>query len=188
MNRFRSPKRIAVLAGTLLVLAGSVWAIKHFWPNRHLARAQELRAQLTGEAGRTLSGEQRRELWGQLRAEAKQLSPEQRRNLWREQQQKRMKEYFSLSPQEKKAYLDAQIDRMEQWRRELAKAGDGGDTGPGWGQRRFLSPEERDKRRRDRLDMTTPEERAERAEFFKDLQARRQQRGLGSFGFPGRGR
>jgi hypothetical protein len=187
MNPFRSPKRIAVVAGTLLVMAGSIWAVWHFWPNRHLARAQELRGQLAGDAGRSLSAEERRELWSQLRAEAKKLSPEERRNLWREQQQKRMKEYFALSGQEKVAFLDAQINRMEQWRREQAQAG--GDGAPAWGQqKRFLSPEDRDKRRRERLDLTTPEERAMRHEFFKDLQARRQQRGLGSFGFPGWGR
>ena len=83
MNPFRSPKRIAVVAGTLLVMAGSIWAVWHFWPNRHLARAQELRGQLAGDAGRSLSAEERRELWSQLRAEAKKLSPEERRNLWR---------------------------------------------------------------------------------------------------------
>src|SRR5690348_13936946 len=113
MNRFRSPKRIAIATGLLLILAGSIWAIRHFWPNPHLARAQELRGQLTGDAGRSLSAQERRELWGQLRAEAQKLSPEERRKLWRAQQEKRLKEYFSLSDPEKRAYLDAQIDRME---------------------------------------------------------------------------
>src|SRR5262249_52750622 len=80
--------------GTVLVVVSTAaWAVWHFWPNRHLARAHELRDQLTGEAGRALSAADRQQLWAQFRQEAQHLSPAQRRGLFREQQQRRMREY-----------------------------------------------------------------------------------------------
>jgi hypothetical protein len=183
MLHLENPRRLAIRGGVLAVVAVGAWMTWHFWPNPHLARARALREQLAGEAGQALSSEERRELWAKVRAETKHLSPEQRRNLWQEQQRHMMQKYQSLSPQEKIAFLDGQIDRMEQFRRDRPQNADpNGAAARG----RFLSPEERDRRRRERLDLTTPEDRALRHEFFKDLQARRQLRGLGGFGFPGR--
>jgi uncharacterized membrane protein YgcG len=118
-----------------------------------------------------------------------------------------LKTYAKLSPAEKTRYLDEQIDRFEQFRSQrqqqqgqsggAGNAGGGSGTGgggafgfgprggggpngnaqggPGNSQR---SPEERERRRKQMLDDTTPEFRALRDQFFKDMQARRQQRGL----------
>src|SRR5262249_43499626 len=132
----------------------------------------------------------------------------QRRELFRGRQQQRLKAYFAMSPREKTAYLDEQINRMEQWRRQQAAAGPSGprparpplsaeerekrrkerlDLGTPGGRGRRGRAEERENRRKERLDWSTPEGGARRAAFFRDLQARRQQRGLGS-SFPGGGR
>jgi uncharacterized membrane protein YgcG len=116
-----------------------------------------------------------------------------------------LKTYAKLSPTEKTRYLDEQIDRFEQFRSQRqqqqgqggsSSAGGGSGTGgggafgfgprgggpngnaqggPGNSQR---SPEERERRRKQMLDDTTPEFRALRDQFFKDMQARRQQRGM----------
>ncbi len=177
-------KRIVLISGAVVVLVGVVWAVWACWPDPHLARIEELRAQLTGAGN--LSAEQRRQLWGELRKEVEQLSPTEKRELMkerRERQRQQLEDYFKMSKKEKDAYLDRMIDRMEQGRRERQRdqANNGASSAPA-GLRRPLDPEEREKRRRDRLDQSTPEERTLRSAFFQDRQARRQQRGLPTFG------
>jgi hypothetical protein len=166
----------------LTVLLAILVALWYFWPNRNLARARELQLQLAGEAGRHLPADQRRELWGQLRATMAKLSSEQRRDLFRGSREQEMKAYFALPPKEKVAYLDRHINRMQQ---RSKQAGPKGPPQKTLG-KRPSNPEEREKWRKLRLDRSTPEQRAMRSEFFKDLQARRRQRGLPEFGSPGR--
>jgi hypothetical protein len=184
----REHGRLVKGSAALLLLALAGWSVWYFWPDPHLAQVQALQAKLRDD--NSLPPEKRRELWGQLRREMEQLSPAQRRDLREEQRearQKQLADYFKLAPQERAAYLDRQIDRMEAMRREIAqmRAQNPNGQGPFRGQRPS-SQEERERRRRDRLDSTTPEERAQRTEFFRDLQTRRQARGMG--GFPwGRG-
>jgi DNA primase len=179
-------KRWLRRGGCLLLAGVAGWTVWHYWPDRHLARAAELRDQLTGEAGRDLSAEERRQLWDQFRQEARQLSPEKRRALFSEQQRKRMQEYFALSEKERAAFLDRLIDQMQQRRQQWQQNGNvRGPDGPAGG-RQALTAEERDRRRKQRLDLSTPEERAERAQFFADLRRRREQRGLGNAGWGGR--
>jgi len=177
-----SDRRRVVRLGTglalLLILGLVLW---FFWPNPHIARAEALRDQL-GQEG--LTSEQRGELFGRLRQEMRKIPAEERANLWREQRQKQMEAYRGLSDKEKKAYLDRMIDRMQQWRQQMQANGNT-LNGPQAGWRR-LSQEERDQRRKARLDWTTPEDRAERAQFRHDLQVRMQQRGFGGGGWPGR--
>src|SRR5689334_11182503 len=107
MNILRDRKRLALVLGVLLLVAGSTGAYYYLRPDPHLAKVQELREKLTGEAGRELPQEQRRELWGQLRAEAEKLTPESRRKLEQEGQRRFMepiKKYFALqTPEEKTA-------------------------------------------------------------------------------------
>jgi hypothetical protein len=184
-------RRLVAVAALLLFLLG-IGVVWYFWPDPHLAHAQELRRQLTDESGRNLSAEQRRDLRQQLGAEKRQLSPEQRRKLWADRKnpfREQVKKYFTLSKPEQTALLDQQLNRMEQWRSERAQemhtvgqAANG--AGPGGG--RPADPDQREQRRRERLDQTTPEERAQFAEFFTQLKARRQQRGLSGSGFGGR--
>jgi hypothetical protein len=188
MNLPEKRKRLAIASAVLLVLLALLVAVCYFCANRRVVAVQQLRAQLTGQAGRTLTPEQRRALWNQMRERMRQLTPSERRELDKERRQQ-MKTYFSMSKKEKLAYLDQQIKRMEAARRESAQANanqrmNNGNIGP---RMRTLDPEERDKRRRERLDFSTAEERADRAQFRKDLDQRRAQLGLPPLrGGPGR--
>jgi hypothetical protein len=170
----------------VLVVGLLVWFC---WPS-HLAKAKELRNELTGPNSRNMDPQERRQKWEQFRHEQEQLSPAERKELWADVRQKRqeeMKRYFARSPVEKTAYLDAQINRMEQMRkqREVAQKAQGGVGGTGSPNVSGAAPsgpprsqEERERMRKERLDDSTPEERAMRDQYFKDLQTRRAQRGL----------
>jgi hypothetical protein len=180
MNLSEKRRRIAVASVAALLLLAIFAAAWYFRSNRRVAAVQELRAQLTGEAGRKLAPAERRELWGQMRDQMRQLTPSERRELDKERRE-RLKKYFSLSKKEKNAYLDEQIKRMEaarrQWQAQSSnnQRANNANVGP---RIRTLDPEERDKRRRERLDFSTAEERAYRAQFRKDLDQRRAQLGL----------
>jgi hypothetical protein len=164
-----------VVTGALILLAGV--ALFFYWrarPDPDVAQARELGKQL---ADNSLSADQRRELRKQLRDQVQQLSPEQRGELFKDRRkafQKRIADYFKKSRQEQIAQLDEDIDRMQRFR------GQGPPGGPGNVAGRTRSDEDRDARRRQRLDQTTPEFRAQAAEYFRQLNARRQQRGLGT--------
>lgn len=183
-------KRLVVTLGGLLVLALGLGAYLLLRPDPHLARAQELGRKLAREGG-GLSEDERRELTGELRSEMRQLSPEQRRRLFRERRQRRVEElkaYFALPPGQRIAFLDRKIAEMEEARPRWQEVrGQGAFPRPP----RSTDPDERERRRRDRLDSTTPEERAMMKEFFQAMGQRRQQLGLPAFapwgGNPGGG-
>src|SRR5205814_185050 len=143
--------------------------------------------------GRQLPPEQRRELQTQFRQEVAKLSPAQRGQLGegrRQQSRERLKQFFRLSRAEQKKYLDAEIKRMEARRQEMARNGSGpppGRAGNAGGGPRAATPEQRDQRRRQRLDQTSPEDRALASEYFKQLAERRRQLGLPATSFRGRG-
>jgi hypothetical protein len=102
--------------------------------------------------------------------------------------QQELEKYHRMSPAEKNHYLDERIDQMEKMRQQMAqrnRSGTGGPAtfgagpgGPGFGG----SAEDRERRRKERLDQTTPEFRALMDQFRKDMNARRQQRGLSPMG------
>src|SRR5262249_16860709 len=144
--------------------------------------------------------EEQKRLWGEFRETMKDLTPEQRRVLGADARKRRDEEekrYFTLSADEKAKWLDRQIDRMEEMKKRWEDAsqkgnagGNGSGCGRGAGQGNRgnwskLTNEEKESRRKQALDSTTPEERARRDQIRKDLQARREQRGLppSSFGF-----
>jgi hypothetical protein len=90
-----------------------------------------------------------------------------------------MQNYFKLPRQQQIALLDEDINRMDRMRQQAGNQfGPGGFGNPPQGGRGSASAEDRDRRRRDRLDQTTPEDRAMFAEYFAQLRARRQQRGF----------
>jgi hypothetical protein len=190
-------KRKWLLLAALLLLLTLGGGLGTYWlvgPEPHLARAEALRDQLTGEAGRGLPPEERQELRRQLAEEVRQLSPEQRRQLAaqrRRQFRQRLDEYFALAPPERLAFLDGQINRTEAARRQRAQAaanGDAAGAGPdraggfGRGAWRSADPEERQRRRQQMLDATSPEERAMASAYFRDLNNRRRQLGLAGRG------
>jgi hypothetical protein len=184
----------------ILLLIGTAYGgYRAIRTDPNVRRIRDLRKELA--AGGNLTPEQRREKFQQLREAMEKLPPAKRDQMRREMAEEgrqrfegELRRYASLSPQEKTRHLDQQIDRMEAARRQRtqtqgraappagspvafgspASAGrpQGKQAGPP------LSAEEREKRRKQRIDETTPEFRALRDQYFRDMQARRQQRGL----------
>jgi len=143
-------------------------------PDPNVARARELAKQM---ADATLSADQRRQVGRQFRDQVQKLNPAQRRDVFQDRRkamEKRIADFFKKSRQEQIAQLDEDINRMQQFRGQGPPQGGGPMNNPG----RARSSEDRDTRRRERLDQTTPEFRAQMAEYFKQLNARRQQRGF----------
>jgi hypothetical protein len=190
-------KRLLALA-SLMLLVLLAWLL---WPDRRMAQAKALQKELTGPNGKSLSPEQRREKWQQYRKLTQKLTPAQRAELSKEARQRRQEElarYFRLSKAEKNKYLDDRIDAMEKRRKQMqansnGKGGPGGNgQGPSGGNGSFASGPQagnrdrstaaRDQGRQDRLDSTSPAERAMFTQFRQDLNARRAQRGLQPMG------
>ena len=184
-----------LLALLLLLLLGSGLVI-YLWPDQKLAAAKSMRQELFSPTARTLSSEERQKKWRTLREAEKQLSPAQRRELsseMRKRMQAKMASYSKMSKSEKNRVLDEQIKRMQGSGFGGGQSGGRGGNNPAQGQggtdggtRGGSSTAERDERRRERLDSTTPAERAMAAQFFRDLAARRSQLGLPASGGPGR--
>lgn len=115
------------------------------------------------------------------------------REAMREAMDERMEAYFKLPQEERTAYLDEMIDRMKERRerrKEREKASAPGNSGGRSGESARDKPREDNRargteRRKDRIESSNPEQRARRAEFFKDLRKRAQERGV-SMGGPGR--
>jgi len=192
MKLLQDRRWAAIGVGVLLLLALLTWIGMSLWPDPHMARVQELRQELTAANARNLSRAERRDKWKELRTEMDQLSPDQKRKLNEERnkaRRERMDKFFKMSKAEQTAALDKMIDRMQQARaqanqgRQGPRAGNGGGGGRG----RSLDPEERQRRRQQYLDNTTPEDRAQRSLFRQMLTNRMQQRGLpagGGWGGP----
>ena len=181
----RKRRRAWLLALLLLLLGYGGYRMARADPR--LAEYRGLRQELFSEEGKNLPAEERAAKFQALRDLGKNLSPEARQQLTAEGQKRfedELRRYHALAPQEKVRYLDERINRMEQARQNRPPNANGGPPGanaggPGRGDRgASLSAEEREKRRKQRLDSTTPEFRALRDQFFRDMQARRQQRGL----------
>ena len=108
--------------------------------------------------------------------------------------QQELERYHKMSQAEKVRHLDERINQQEEMRRRFAqqnpqgggqRPGGGGpgtfasgQGGPGGRSGQPTTPEEREKRRKERIDRTTPEFRALMDQYRKDMNARRQQRGL----------
>jgi predicted transcriptional regulator len=178
MSIFENSKRLAFTAGLLLLIAAGIGAYWYLRPDPQFVKVMELREQLTSEEARKLPREQRRALWTEFRQEVAKLTPEQRRQLWADRAnrfQERLEKFAKASPKERTAMLDEQIKRQEDFRRNAANQG---LNRANWGG--SATPEDREQRRRQWLDNTTPEQRAVMAEFRQQLQQRRQQLGLPS--------
>jgi hypothetical protein len=173
-------KQVLTVAGVLaaLLLALALWRLR---PDPQLAKVKALQQELARTADNTDPAERRRR-WEEFNREQQKLTPAQRGDVFaefRKQRQAEIDHYFKMSKADKKRWLDKQIDREEQLRRSRPPGpppgGPPGSRGAGRGN---LSAEDRENRRKQRLDSTTPEERAERDQLRKDLAARRAQRGL----------
>jgi len=192
----RRRRRWLLILLFLLLLGGIGRA---FRPDPHLSRARALQAEVfANRPAGTPTAEQKARMQ-EFRQEVARLSPAQKRELFepmRQKAQEKLAAYARLSPLEKIEYLDKAIDRAEKARKEGQQRGSGagragggppgGAGGPGGG-RPPLTQDQIDQRRKERLDSTTPEERALRDQFRRDMNARRQQRGLPTGGGGGRG-
>src|SRR5438876_11139476 len=189
MKLFSTPRRRRAAWTALAV--GLVLLVWLLWPNRNLARVRALQGELFGDAGKALSPEQRQARFAALREATRNLSPAQRQELAMDgmrREQDRMSRYAKLSPADKRRYLDEQINRQEEMRRRMQQQAANGNRPPGApgmafgpggrGNRPPPSAEEKEKRRKQMLDRTTPEFRANMDQYRRDLEARRQQRGL----------
>ncbi len=205
--------RLTSLALLLLVGYGTYRLVR---PNPDLKKVRQLQAAFASAQAREWTPEERREKGREMRAAMEQLSPDQRDELFTEGQKRfedQLKRYAQMTPAEKTKHLDEQIDRSERMRQQFAQrtangqnpgqrppGGTGGPgtfgardpqpggDGPGGRGQRSSTPEEREKRRKERLDKTTPEFRALRDMYRKDLEARRKQRGLSGAPLPEAGR
>jgi hypothetical protein len=176
----RTWMRRTVLACLLLALAGAAtaWYVR---PDPDFLRAQALQRSLASDEGRRLTIAEQQELRRQL--VAVKLSGRQMRQLWDERHRmfmQRVDHFLALSPTERTAYMDAELDRLEALRQ--AEGGSGGPKGTP-GQEGIPSLAERERFFKQQLDWVTPQERAKLGEYFKLLGDRRQQRGLPATGF-----
>jgi hypothetical protein len=132
--------------------------------------------------------EQRRELFGQMRDQLDELSPDQRKELARtapnailRHVHQRVSSYFELPDDQRVAFLDKEIRRMEEMFRDMRPPGATGG-GPPFGN--GTGGEQRDAFQRRFLDNTTPMQRAQITEYFKAIQHRRHELGLATFAGP----
>ncbi|HEX3148739.1 MAG TPA: hypothetical protein VHR66_11680 [Gemmataceae bacterium] len=193
-NRRRRWYRLAAVLLVLLIGYGSYRAIR---PDPNLKKVKQLRDEFATQS-KDWTPEQRAEKGKEMRTAMEKLSPAQRDVLAAEGRKKfeeQLRQYAQMSPQQKIQYLDDQINRSEQMRQQFAQQNGGaprppgggpgtfggGPNGPGGGGKQ-MSQEEREKRRKERLDQTTPEFRALMDQYRKDMNARRQQRGLATRG------
>jgi len=192
-------RRWAAALLLVLLIAGVVWAVR---PDPHLSRVVELRKEL---ADKGLAPEERKAKFAELRSEMKQLTDDQKWDLAapiRAKQKADMERYFAMSPKEKIKYLDERIDREQTMRKAFEKKGGKGNgaapgggfggpgrsggkggnanggAGPGGPTAGKRSSDEIENRRKQFLDRSSPEDRAQRDRFRKEMNDRRRQRGF----------
>jgi len=163
----RTPRSLKVAIGVVLILLmlGLILRLRSEWK---LQRVRELQ-----QALRDAPPEQRPEKFQQLRDGMQSLSQGDRNRIaadGRQRFEQEMIGYTRLSKSEKDKYLDERIDRTQ-------RSDQNRNFGSG-GPRPALSQEERDRRRKERLDQTSPEFRAAMDQFRRDMENRRKQRGL----------
>jgi hypothetical protein len=174
-------RRWVRVTSLVLVLVAAYGLYRAIRPDPNLKKVRQLQAEFA--QAKNMTAEERQLKGREMRDAMSKLSQSQRQELFAEGQ-KRMEEqykrYAQMSQAEKTRHLDEQIKRSEQMRQQFQRNPNTQrpqSTGQG-GPRRGQSAEERDKRRRERLNNTSPEFRALRDQYRKDLAARRQQWGL----------
>jgi hypothetical protein len=190
-NRKRRWYRLSALLLLLLLGYGTYRAVR---PDPNLKKVKQLREDFAAHA-KEWTPDQRQEKGKQMRDALARLSPGQRDALaaeGRQRFQQELERYAKMSAADRTRYLDERIDQSERMRQQFARQNPGAGPRPGGpgtlaaspagpggpGGRPAQSPEERERRRKERLDQTTPEFRALMDRFRKDMNARRQQRGL----------
>jgi hypothetical protein len=180
--------------------------------NRHVANVKRLTQQIfeqresLSDSQRQALFQQVRGEMDQLSEPERQQLRREMSSGFRDRMNAQIKKFHSLPADQRTSFLDEQIDRMESIRRQAgARLGPGRGGWPGasrggqddgrppapgqgreWGGRQAgrwnLSQEQRDQRRRERLDGSTARERAEFVAYIEAMRERRKQRGLPDFG------
>jgi hypothetical protein len=207
MSRTKWWVLVVVLAMAAGGATWAFWPNGEQGPSKEVVALQDQMQKLR-ETGANLNAQQRDALRGQIRQQIEALPPEQRRQLFesgrerfRQQMMQHIDEYLNVPPAQRNAILDRHIDEMEQrmrqWRQSRGQGGPrpGAGRGPGGppgprvasagsiGRPRgprgpAFTPEQRNERRRRRLDATTPEQRAKVSEYIRAIRERRKERGL----------
>lgn len=201
-KKYRVPLLLALLA--LLLLAGSVWAFRHHQREKEAQQISQKGGELADESLQRMnalveqaskrafspaqflsSQDDQRERFDELRKEIEKLPPEQQDRVRKElgkrflkQMDKMAADLLQKPKQDQDAIIDAFINLMEMARNNPRGNGAGGGMMGGPGQGRSLSAEERDRRRREFLDNTTPQERAHFSGAMQLIDQRRRERGL----------
>jgi hypothetical protein len=187
--RKRIIKSVIVIGAIVLVL---MWWLGWFSEDPALAEVKAMQAQLENP---NLNENDFRSMMGQLREKMESLSEGSRRAAWENGRQiferremSKMGRILAMNPQQRAKAIDDEINGMErrraQWEQRAAQAQNSnnrprdGQRGGGAGRRGFQTDEQRVSRLKNRLDRSTPEQRAMRAEFTKLVNERRVQRGL----------
>ncbi len=206
-----SKRKIGIVVVLVLLIIGTIWAYRRACANAQMGRIKQMRAEMANMSP-DQQREQRERLrkeMEKLTAEQRDRLREERMAEGQRRMDKRIAEYFALPPEKRNDYLDKQIQEMEKRRKEAearrAQDGQSGQGQSGSGQNpnapgqgtntanagqqrgggRNASPDAQSARRNQRLDNTSPEQRASRAVYFSNLQQRRIAMGLPAF--PGRG-
>jgi hypothetical protein len=188
----RRKKTVLLIVGFILILI--IFLYWFFRPSAQMAKVQAMRRDLFAQSRGKLSQQELRDKFEALRNEQAKLTAVERKQLAEEARKRRkadLEHYFTLTKAEKNKLLDQRIDQMEAMRRQMEAAKGSGRGAPGSGNAAGFPPgaggqdgspgrnqEDRERRRKEMLDSTTPEERAQMDQFRKDMQARRAQRGL----------
>lgn len=185
---FLNKKRTIILSILAVALGSSVWIS---WAHpRPDPQVEAVKALIPKDISK-IPEEDRRETFQKIREETSKLSPEQRNEVFQDRRQKmtdRLREYSKLPKEEQIVFLDKEIDRFDEMQKHWKK---GLTTKTGQKERqgaqldiRNMTSEERENRKRNRLDSTTPEDRALFTKFIKDMRERRKERGLPPLEFP----
>ena len=185
----RNKKTVLALV-TILGLGAVAWALLPQGPDPQLVKVQQLQEKLFDPDAKIPEAD-RRKAFGEFRQEVEKLTPDQRDSLRRDnpfakQMQQTVVSFFDLPEEKRVAALDKEIDRFEKFRKDMEKRrGQGGGPPGGFGNRGNMSEADRNAMRKKMLDNTSPQERAMFGEYMQQMQDRRKQRGLPTFGGPG---
>jgi hypothetical protein len=182
---------VLIVLATILLLA---WWFGWIGEDKALADVKALQDELANpnlsEADFRAKMDQVRGLMVSLPENSRRAAWENGRDVFERREQSRINRILGLKGQERTKALDEEINRSERRRNEWqqrqnqaqASAQRGGQQsprGPGGPRNRGgQSDEQRISRLRNRLDRSTPEQRASRAEFARLINERRTQRGL----------
>ncbi len=129
-------KRWLLAVLLLLLISTTLWGIWKLLPNAKLNKARAVQDELSKMED--LPAEERREKYEQIRDLYRDLTPAELRVLRKEREQKetiKMRSFARMTPEERNAYLDDQIQKEDKRREEFRKMMEqrGIQWGGGWG-------------------------------------------------------